>query len=60
MQTPSPPAVPLAAPRLRREDAHKAEAHRAAYAAFLGIDVAQVRVVCTDTGGAFGAKAIPY
>ncbi len=34
--------------------------HRAAYAAFLGIDVAQVRVVCTDTGGAFGAKAIPY
>lgn len=34
--------------------------HRGAYAASLGIDVGQVRVVCTDTGGAFGAKAMPY
>lgn len=34
--------------------------HRAAYAASLGLDVADVRVVCPDTGGAFGAKALPY
>ena len=34
--------------------------HRAAYAASLGLDPANVHVVCPDTGGAFGAKAVPY
>ncbi len=34
--------------------------HRAAYAASLGIAVDRVRVTCPDTGGAFGAKAVPY
>jgi carbon-monoxide dehydrogenase large subunit len=34
--------------------------HRLAYAGSLGIDPAQVRVICPDTGGAFGAKAAPY
>ena len=34
--------------------------HRAAYAASLGIDLERVRVICPDTGGGFGAKAMPY
>ena len=34
--------------------------HRLAYAAALDLDPANVHVVCPDTGGAFGAKALPY
>jgi aerobic carbon-monoxide dehydrogenase large subunit len=34
--------------------------HRLAYASALGLDPSAVQVRCPDTGGAFGAKAVPY